>query len=123
MTDMGKGMRRSERRELSGTVRIAYSIADGSREEISGKVLDISAHGARVKVRSPVPPQSYVLLDGLNGKLRGNASVRYCQRHWSFYYLGLEFSGFRFALETLPAVQDASTASREDNFLQQRGPD
>lgn len=106
MPVMANGMRRSERRELSGAVRIAYSNADGSRQEIPGELVDISAHGARVKVRAPVPPQSYVLLQGLNGKLRGNASVRYCQRHWSFYYLGLEFSGFRFALETLPAVTD-----------------
>jgi hypothetical protein len=86
------GLRRHDREQITGRVRISWTPPGGLTQYLIGNALDISESGIRVSVTESLPIGQYVYIELERHGLRGNASVRSCIRRSVKTEMGLEFS-------------------------------
>jgi hypothetical protein len=109
--NMGKGLRRQDRVEAEGTVRALFENENGVRQELNGKLVDLSPRGAKIEFDREVTPGRFVILNLLSARTRTNAVVRYCRRQWKSWEVGVEFSGPSLAEEKMAMVRKPGPAT------------
>jgi hypothetical protein len=102
---MAKGLRRHDRTEAQGAVRALFENENGTRQEITGRLVDLSPRGAKIHFDHEVSTGRFVILNLLSARTRTNAVVRYCKREWKHWEVGVEFSGPSLTDEKMAMVQ------------------
>jgi len=87
-----KSGRRTERHPLSCPIQISWQTDSGESRAVWATCLDVSAEGAGVECRVPLPFRAVVYMKAPSYGLMGNATVRYCRSQGFKYHVGLEFS-------------------------------
>lgn len=90
---MGLEQRRHERQPLAGKVKLHWKTAEGLSYSATGKVLDVSKGGVRLKVDRRLEPDTLVHLESGDLRATGMVRVRHVKPAGLQWEVGLEFTG------------------------------
>ncbi len=95
MHDNGN-IRRHKRIDLNTKAKVTWTDRSGRDKWARATLFDASASGVRLELPEAVEPRSMLCFGSENGKLRGQAVVRFCRREGNKFVVGAELVGDTF---------------------------
>lgn len=80
------------RTALKGMLRILWEDSAGKERISEAEIVNVSRLGAKLRVAKKIPVRSYVTCNDEKLRIRGRASVRYCNFAKGKYEICLEFT-------------------------------
>lgn len=88
-----RDLRRKARENSDCKVVAMWRDEQGADKFASGRALDVSDVGLRMRMPVAIRIGAYITLRAEQIGVHGQASVRYCTRHGNNFVIGVEFSG------------------------------
>lgn len=89
---MSERLRRHPRIPRDSPVRIAWQDATGANRYATGKCVDVSETGLRIKVQEEIPVRTIVVVQAESLRISGTAFVKNVRRHGFHHLIGLELA-------------------------------
>jgi hypothetical protein len=92
-TPIRREARRQPRFHLEVLVQLHWAKPEGGLEMYSGRCMEVSASGMRIRMEKPIPLQTVVNLQSPELRLAGSAVVRHFRKRGEVFEVGVEFLG------------------------------
>jgi hypothetical protein len=90
---MSRDVRKSARIPWTTKLTVSWTGRSGNQDWSNAESVNLSAHGMRFRMKTPLEVRSLISLRCQKPYLQGSASVRSCIRENMAYLVGVEFTG------------------------------
>ena len=86
-----KERRRDRRDAFSASLTALWGNSPNQEQLGRVNLVDISAHGAKFRVQTRIPPGAWLMFNDTKNQIGGRGTVRYCRLARGVYEVGVEF--------------------------------